>query len=237
VRLICTAYCHKEFLFLNQQLAEFQYEIGKNLKGCAKLIAEVLRFRAGLLHTLSYWKASIQIRRNVVCECIKFRTVAYDGTPYKPDTRPYNAALRPLVTRRDQLGPVLVRRDPRNLSRVWVLDPDDGSYVEVACSHQERPAISLHEHRLAVAHLRAQGRAQVDEDAIFRAVQQQREVVQEATQRTRSARRQAARTADAARGAPARTTPEPVAPLGDAAGPPGNAEAAYALDPYPVERW
>ncbi len=166
------------------------------------------------------------LRRRVTREGIVCDHIAY-----------YNAALRPLVTCRDRLGPVLVRRDPRDLSRVWVLDPDDGSYVEVACSHQERPAISLHEHRLAVAHLRALGRAQVDEDAIFRAVQRQREIVQKAAEQTRSARRQAARTADAARGVPVRTAPEPVASLGDAAGPPGNAEAAYALDPYPVERW
>ncbi|GAC1488154.1 MAG: DDE-type integrase/transposase/recombinase [Acetobacteraceae bacterium] len=166
------------------------------------------------------------LRRRVTREGIVCDHIAY-----------YNAALRPLVTRRDQLGPVLVRRDPRDLSRVWVLDPDDGSYVEVPCSHQERPAISLHEHRLSVAHLRAQGRTQVDEDAIFRAVQQQREVVREAAQRTRSARKQTARTADAARGAPARTVPEPAASLADAADLLGNAEATYALDPYPVERW
>ncbi len=106
------------------------------------------------------------LRRRVTSEGIVCDHIAY-----------YNAALRPLVARRDRLCPVLVRRDPRDLSRVWVLDPDGGSYVEVPCSRQERPAISLHEHRLAVAHLRARGRAQVDEDAIFRAVQQQREVV------------------------------------------------------------
>jgi len=166
------------------------------------------------------------VRRRVTREGIVCDHIAY-----------YNGALRPLVARRDQLGPVLVRRDLRDLSRVWVLDPDDGSYVEVPYSRQERPAISLHEHRLAVAHLRAQGRAQVDEDAIFRAVQRQREVVQGAAQRTRSARRQVARAADAARGAPARTASEPAVLLGNATEPPASAEAAYALDPYPAERW
>jgi len=166
------------------------------------------------------------LRRRVTREGIVCDHIAY-----------YNGALRPLVARRDQLGPVLVRRDPRDLSRVWVLDPDDGSYVEVPCSRQERPAISLHEHRLAIAHLRAQGRAQIDEDAIFRAVQHQREVVRDAAQRTRSARRQVARAAEAARGAPARTASEPAVLLGNATEPPGDAEAAYALDPYPAERW
>jgi len=166
------------------------------------------------------------LRRRVTREGIVCDHIAY-----------YADALRPLVARRDRLGPVLVRRDPRDLSRVWVLDPDDGNYVEVPCSRQGRPAISLHEHRLAVAHLRAQGRAAVDEDAIFRAVQQQREVVQEAAQRTRSARKQAARTADAARGAPARRGPAPVVLPNATSGAAGDAEAAFDLEPYPAERW
>ena len=66
----------------------------------------------------------------------------------------YADALRPLIARRDQLGPVLVRRDPRDLSRVWVLDPEHDAYVEVPCSRQDRPAISLYEHRHAAAELR-----------------------------------------------------------------------------------
>lgn len=166
------------------------------------------------------------LRRRVTREGIVCDHIAY-----------YSDALRPLVARRDRLGPVLVRRDPRDLSRVWVLDAEGGTYVEVPCSRQERPAISLHEHRLAVAHLRAQGRAQVDEDAIFRAVQQQREVVQRAAQQTRSARKQIARTADMARGAPAREhSTVPIRPDA-AAGAAGDAEAVFDLEPYPAERW
>ena len=143
----------------------------------------------------------------------------------------YADALRPLVAERDRLGRLLVRRDPRDLSRVWVLDPAGTAYIEVPCSRQGRPAISLHEHRLAVAQLRAQGRAQVDEAAIFRAVECQREIVREAAERTRSARRQLARTADAARGAPAWAPPATAAP------PEAATAAADAIDPYPAERW
>jgi len=133
------------------------------------------------------------LRRRVTREGIVADHIAY-----------YADALRPLIAGRDRLGPLLVRRDPRDLSRVWMLDPDGTAYIEVPCSRQDRPRISLHEHRLAVVHLREQGRAQVDEDAIFRAVSQQREIVSEATQRTRSARKQLAHTAGASRSAPAR---------------------------------
>ncbi len=166
------------------------------------------------------------LRRRVTREGIVCDHIAY-----------YADALRPLVARRDQLGPVLVRRDPRDLSRVWVLDAEGGAYVEVPCSRQGRPAISLHEHRLAVAHLRAQGQAQVDEDAIFRAVQQQRGIIQDAAERTRSARRQIARTADAARGAPLRKSSTAPVPPNAAAGAAGDAGAVFDLEPYPAERW
>jgi len=167
------------------------------------------------------------LRRRVTREGIVADHIAY-----------YADVLRPFVASRDRLGPVLVRRDPRDLSRVWVLDPEGGAYVEVPCSRQERPAISLHEHRLAVASLRAQGRAQVDEDAIFRVVARQREIVHEAAERTRSARKQLARTADAARGAPPRT--RPVEPTMLAAAPETAAvpdSAVFDLEPYPAERW
>ena len=149
----------------------------------------------------------------------------------------YADALRPLVVHRDRLGPVLVRRDPRDLSRVWVLDPEGSAYVEVPCSRQGRPTISLHEHRLAVAHLRAQGRAAVDEDAIFHAVELQRGIVQEAAQRTRSARKQVARMADAARGAPAGTRSAAPALPDTATEASGDAGFTFDLEPYSVERW
>jgi putative transposase len=170
------------------------------------------------------------LRRRVTREGIVADHIAY-----------YADALRPLIAERDRLGPVLVRRDPRDLSRVWVLDPDPAGrvYIEIPCSRQGRPAISLHEHRLAVTHLRAQGRAQVDEEAIFRAVQQQREVVREAAHETRSARRQLARIADAAKGAPARGRAAASAPSGIAREPAttDDAGAVFDLDPYPAERW
>lgn len=171
------------------------------------------------------------LRRRVTREGIVCDHIAY-----------HSDALRPLVARRDALGPVLVRRDPRDLSRVWVLDPDDDVYVEVPCSRQERPAISLHEHRLAVAQLRAQGRAQVDEDAIFGAVARQREIIQEAAQRTRAARRQAARTADAARGAPPRAKDVALVASDAALDPPEHATAVgegalYDAEPFPAEQW
>jgi putative transposase len=166
------------------------------------------------------------LRRRVTREGIVADHIAY-----------YADALRPLVAARDRLGPVLVRRDPRDLSRVWVLDPEGGGAIEVPCSRQGRPRISLHEHRLAVAHLREQGRAQVDEDAIFAAVEQQREIVREAARRTRSARKQLARTADADRGAPPRAQPVPSTRPEHVPRTARVVDTTYDLEPYVAERW
>ncbi len=38
-------------------------------------------------------KDTAQICRNVACECIKFRTVAYDSTPYDSDARPITSIV------------------------------------------------------------------------------------------------------------------------------------------------
>jgi putative transposase len=166
------------------------------------------------------------LRRRITREGIVVDHIAY-----------FSDSLRPLVAARDRLGQVLVRRDPRDLSRVWVLDPEGGGMIEVSCSRQGRPRISLHEHRFAVAYLREQGRAQVDEDAIFAAVEQQRDIVREAAQRTRAARRQFARTADAGRGAPPRAQLVAPTPPDDLPQKADAVDAAYDIAPYAAERW
>jgi putative transposase len=122
------------------------------------------------------------LRRRVTREGIRVDHITY-----------YSDALRPWIAARDSLGSFLIRRDPRDLSRIFVLDPENGTYVEAPCARQERPSISLFEHRQAVAQLKAAGRAQVDEEAIFQAVAQQREIAGRAAARSRAARRRLAR--------------------------------------------
>jgi len=105
-------------------------------------------------------------------------------------------ALHPWIAERDSMDRFTIRRDPRDLSRIFVLDPKGTFYLEVPCAQQGRPRITLFEHREAIATLREQGRLQVDEAAIFRAVAAQRDLVKAAAARTRSARRRLARTGD-----------------------------------------
>ncbi|MDH4742520.1 DDE-type integrase/transposase/recombinase [Sphingomonas sp. CBMAI 2297] len=105
----------------------------------------------------------------------------------------YTDALKPWIARRDHLQPFLIRRDPRDISRIWVLEPEGALYLEVPYRTLAHPAVTLWEQREALTKLRQQGRHQVDESALFRMIGQMREIVATAQKATRKARRDADR--------------------------------------------
>jgi putative transposase len=107
----------------------------------------------------------------------------------------YADVLKPWIARRDRLERFVIRRDPRDLSRVWILDPEGSCYVEIPYRVLSHPAITLWEHRRAVARLRERGRAQVDEAAVFRMIEQMRGIIATAARERRRARRDGARRA------------------------------------------
>jgi putative transposase len=84
---------------------------------------------------------------------------------------------------------MIVRYDPRDLSRIYLLGPDS-EYYDLAYRDLRRPPITLWEHRAALKRLREEGRAQIDEEAIFRAVETMRTIADSASAATKSARRQ-----------------------------------------------
>lgn len=85
--------------------------------------------------------------------------------------------------------PMIMRYDPRDLSRIYLLGPD-GTYYDLSYRDLGRPPISLWEHRLALKRLREEGRALVDEAAIFRAIETMRSIADEAVRASKTARRQ-----------------------------------------------
>ena len=105
----------------------------------------------------------------------------------------YSNALRPWIADRDRLGPFIIRRDPRDISRIFVLDPERQAYVEIPYRMLNRPAMTLWEHRESVRRLKQEGSAKVDEAAIFRTLGKMREITQTAQARTKAARRRQAR--------------------------------------------
>ena len=105
----------------------------------------------------------------------------------------FSDVLKPWIARRGRLERFVIRRDPRDISRIWVLDPDGGSYLTVPYRTQTYPAVSVWEHRAALERLRQEGRTQVDEEALFRMVEQMRTLTDTAQSATRKARRDAER--------------------------------------------
>ncbi|MFC5183616.1 Mu transposase C-terminal domain-containing protein [Actinomadura harenae] len=100
----------------------------------------------------------------------------------------YSDALKPWIACRERLDKFVLRRDPRDISRIWVLDPDGTAYVQVPYRTLSRPPISAWENKAATDRLREQGRAQVDENSLFQMVEQMRRLTEEAAAKTRGAR-------------------------------------------------
>jgi putative transposase len=152
----------------------------------------------------------------------------------------FAAALKPWIARRQDLGRFVIRRDPRDLSRIWVLDPDGASYLEIPYRTLSHPPVSIWEHRAALERLRAEGRAQVDEDALFRMVDTMRTITDTAQATTRKARRDAERRRERTTRPPAGTAR--LAPRVPAECPPDSTDSAIEGDgparPFEViEQW
>lgn len=116
----------------------------------------------------------------------------------------FSDALKPWIARREKLGRFVIRRDPRDISRVWVLDPEGTEYMPVPYRRLSHPPVSVWEQKAAVAALRAEGRADVDEEALFRQIELMRDVVTAAARTTKRARRDAERRTAAASNAAAK---------------------------------
>lgn len=84
---------------------------------------------------------------------------------------------------------MIVRYDPRNLSRIYLLGPD-GRYYDIPYRDVRRPPITLWEQRLALKRLHEEGRSHVDEGAIFRTIETMRRIADEAVTATKTIRRQ-----------------------------------------------
>jgi putative transposase len=87
---------------------------------------------------------------------------------------------------------MILRYDPRDLSRIYLLAPD-GVYYDLNYRDLQRPAVSLWEHRHALKRLREDGQSRVDEADIFRTIEKMRTIADEAVHASRSARRNRAR--------------------------------------------
>lgn len=112
----------------------------------------------------------------------------------------YDSVLDPYINSVDpnskKKTKYLVRRDPRDISVTYFLDPADNRYTAVRYRNVAHPAISLWELNAAAVRMREEGLRGVDEDQLFATVGRLRQRVDDALQATKSAkaaRRSAAR--------------------------------------------
>ena len=103
----------------------------------------------------------------------------------------YGDVLRPWInlSQGRQKQKFLVRRDPTDISRIYVLDPEQNVYFEAPYRDQTKPSLSIWEFRAAEKFLRDHGVRDAGEDEIFRAREEMLRIEEGARKETKRQRR------------------------------------------------
>jgi putative transposase len=115
----------------------------------------------------------------------------------------YDDVLKPWIHSRDpretsgkRKQKFIVRRDPRDISRLYFYDPDLKQYFEIPYRNTAHPPISVWELREVRRKLKEDGHKSVNEELIFDAYNRLRALEAEAVRETKKARRAAQRRRD-----------------------------------------
>lgn len=109
-------------------------------------------------------------------------------------------------------GKFVIKRDPRDVSKVYFLDPEINEYLEVPCINRGAPSMTLWELRNINKKLKEDGVASIDEDLIFQAREQLLVIEEQAKKKTKHMRRNTERKKEAQR-KPKAKTKEPIEPI------------------------
>lgn len=115
------------------------------------------------------------LRRKVRRDGIKLFNIRY-----------WDALLQPHIGTGEA---VLLRYNPRDLSKIFVPSARLSRYIEVRYADLRHPPISLWEQRGARAQIRQDERNVINEATLFRAIEKQRKIIREASVKTTRARR------------------------------------------------
>lgn len=118
------------------------------------------------------------------------RTVQRDGIAWDK-VHYFHDRIRHLINQKKdgRKTKFIVRRDPRDIGQVYLLEPDMKEYVEVPMRDDYKPSISLWDFRAAEKHLKDLGAETVDEDAIFAAYEDLDRLVESEKKTTKKTRR------------------------------------------------
>ena len=120
---------------------------------------------------------------------IEERTIQNYGVAID-NVRYYSDVLRPYIKQaRKGSRTFTFRRDPRDISSIYFWDPDLNQYARIPYRNITHPAISIWEFNAVRKSLEEQGRANIDEDAIFDAYGRLREHQERAKAETKHVRR------------------------------------------------
>jgi putative transposase len=120
--------------------------------------------------------------------------ITIDEIQYYDDTlRPWISAADPSDGRGKRKRKFIIRRDPRDISRVYFYDPELKQYFEIPYRHTAHPPISVWELRAARRRLKEEGQKAVNEELLFDAYHRLRVLETEAIHETKKARRAAQR--------------------------------------------
>ena len=116
--------------------------------------------------------------------------IRWDSISYRADV------LRPWVNAKDpktkKARKFIVRRDPRDLRKVYFLDPSLSRYFEVPYADRTRPHVTKWEWDEATREAKRLTGEKLDEDLIFKCYEAKRNIVTKAKAETKKARRQEA---------------------------------------------
>jgi putative transposase len=120
-------------------------------------------------------------------------TVQKDGVTWDVITY-YDPVIDRWIRSMDPLNPskrrkFVCRRDPRDLSSIWFLDPDRDIYFKIPYRKSEHPSLNLWELRAVRASLKERGIEEVDEDIIFQTYDELQAIRSSASQKTQAARK------------------------------------------------
>ena len=125
---------------------------------------------------------------------LKERTVQSFGVVWD-DIGYYDPVLDPWIHSMDpersgKKRKFICRRDPRDISSLWFLDPEKDIYFKIPYKNQEYPSINLWELKAIKRQLVKEGHAEVNEALIFDTYERQQALLARASQTTQAARKE-----------------------------------------------
>jgi putative transposase len=116
--------------------------------------------------------------------------VVIDHVFYYADVlKHYINSLEPGFGKNRSKRQFIFKRDPRDISCIYFLDPNTNQYHRIPYRNTEYPAISVWEFRQALARVKLKGMAKVDQGSIFAAYDEMKKVALDAIERTRRVNR------------------------------------------------